>query len=609
MAKENSNYSIPDWITPPSGSGPVTMALVDFTNPVTGETFTARTGGYSLNMDVINASRNATGAEGGLNVGKYSPGEGEQFNEAIPPGLSRTNPNPRAIENTQSPGPGGTFAYNAQGQRYIVPENYDFENPNDGPKPGGSIGGPPLSFMPTGNESTAMATSNGQQLITGQPQSPNEVNVMDYQGVQAMDPRLQPQTQLGTQVVEQQVRPGEIQGVPTLGTAPTVGTVTAGPVAGVSAPEMPSTALADLNKATTVDRPDLTETSALESYEQISQAADAFQEAQLELSDVDPRATVQGQLALLQKQFEDGETPVWAQGAMKQATGLMAQRGLGSSTMAAEAITNALMQSTLPIAQQDASFYQNVTMTNLANSQAAEMTKFNARLTSIFNDQASENTARNINAASANELEQFYTDLSQNVVLTNTAATNAMEQFNATTRNQAEQFAAELGLTADQFSAEAINDRAEFDAELITTVAQFNANMKNGREQFNVQNQVAIDANNVQWRRDVNTANTATENAAIQFDIQNMLGLQQSALNNVWNHYDTILNMAYQSEESALDRAVQLALTTLQVDAERRIAEESSTSSLIGDIFEAGAIILGSDSGNSIVDKVAGWLP
>ena len=455
-----------------------------------------------------------------------------------------------------------------------------------------------------------MATNTtGQQLISGQPQSSDEVNVMDYQGVQALDPTLQPQTQLETQVVEQEIKPDEIQTVPTLGTAPTVTAPTTGAAETISAPSLAPTAVADLEKATTVDRPELTETSALDSYEQISQAADAFQEAQLELSDVDPRATVQGQLALLQKQFEDGETPVWAQGAMKQATGLMAQRGLGSSTMAAEAITNALMQSTLPIAQQDASFYQNVTMTNLANSQAAEMTKFNARLTSIFNDQAAENTARNINAASANELAQFYTDLSQNVVLTNTAATNAMEQFNATTRNQAEQFAAELGLTADQFSAEAINDRAEFDAELITTVAQFNANMKNGREQFNVQNQVAIDANNVQWRRDVNTANTATENAAIQFDIQNMLGLQQSALNNVWNHYDTLLNMAYQSEESALDRAVQLALTTLQVDADRRIAEESSTSGLIGDIFEAGAVILGSDSGSSIVDKVAGWLP
>ena len=44
----SSSRSIPNWVNPPSGDGPVTMAQVKLTNPVTGETFTANTGGYSV---------------------------------------------------------------------------------------------------------------------------------------------------------------------------------------------------------------------------------------------------------------------------------------------------------------------------------------------------------------------------------------------------------------------------------------------------------------------------------------------------------------------------------------------------------------------------------
>jgi len=442
-----------------------------------------------------------------------------------------------------------------------------------------------------------------QQIVSTQPQNLDEINVVDYVGLQAMDPTLQPSTQLGPQVQEIEVQPEEIQAAPSLGTAPTVDEVAAGDVTTMAEPEIAETALAGMQTTSVIDRPEVTQTTAAQSIEDVSEAADALQAAQLELGEVDPRATVQGQLAMLQKQFESG-TPVWAQGAMRQVSALMAQRGLGASSVAAEAITNALMQSTIPIAQQDASFYQNVSIQNLANEQQVELEKFNARITSIFNDQAAENTARNINAASQNEMTQFYSNLSQSVALANTDAYNAMEQFNATTANQAEQFAAELGVAVDQFNADAINDRAEFDAELMTQIAQFNSSMKNNREQFDVQNQIAIDASNVQWRRDVNTANTSAINASIQFDIQNMLDMQNTSLNNIWNHYDTLLNMTWKSEENAIDRATQVAIATMQEEMRKAIAEADSDGSLLAGIFSAGAKIIGSDTGKSILESM-----
>jgi hypothetical protein len=123
--------------------------------------------------------------------------------------------------------------------------------------------------------------------------------------------------------------------------------------------------------------------------------------------------------------------------------------------------------------------------------------------------------------------------------------------------------------------------------------------MKNNREQFQVQNQIAIDASNVQWRRDVNTANTATLNAAIQMDVQNLLGVQQTALNNIWDHYDTLLNFTFKAEESALDRAAQLAIATLDAEARKLAAESEGEAGLISGLFTAGASILSSSAGSS----------
>lgn len=448
-------------------------------------------------------------------------------------------------------------------------------------------------------------TGDGQQLITGQPQSAQEVNVVDYQGVQAISPVIQPQAQLAPQTQQIVTQPEEMQVAPVMQPAPEA-VYTAPTAAQVATPVVAPVSTTTVQETEVVEQPEVTKTTAIESFERVSEESDALQAAQLELSEVDPRATVQGQLALLQEQFAEGETPIWAQGAMRQVNALMAQRGMGASSVAAEAITNALMQTTLPIAQQDSAFYQNVTMQNLANEQQVEMTKFNARLSSIFNDQAAENTARNINAASQNELSQFYANLSQNVALTNTASYNAMEQFNATARNQADQFAAELGLKADQINIDAINDISRFNAEQMTNVSQFNASMKNNREQFQIQNQVAIDSSNVQWRRDVNTANTAALNAAIQMDVQNLLGLQQSALNNIWDHYDTVLNFAFKQEESALDRATQIAISTISAEVQKTIADSKENTGLISDLFKAGSTLLASESGSSFISGLLG---
>lgn len=453
---------------------------------------------------------------------------------------------------------------------------------------------------PEANTNTYTAGATGA-IVPGAPEF-GEVNIMDFLGLMASDPRLADNTEIQSKLKEIGITEEQLAqykdaykletgtdyiAEPDDITAKTVGSVTAKDAV---------TAVAETTDL--VDQPDVAKTTAEKSLEQIKEEADALQAAKLELSDIDPRATVQGQLAGLMKQFEGGETPVWAQGAMRTATALMAQRGLGASSIAAEAITNALMQSTLDIAVQDASFYQTVTLENLSNEQQAEMEKFNSRVSAIFNDQAAQNTANNLNMQEDNAMIRFFTDLSQQVALQNTKETNAMEQFNATAKNQMTQFFEELGLTAETFNADALNDMAQFNAEQLSIVNQFNADMENQRQQYNINNQLEIDAFNINWRRDVNTANTSAENAAMQVDAQNLLDIQMTALNNIWQHFDTVLNYAFQAEESDKDRAFQIALTELSSQLKAKLQEDSDLMDLFGIGIESGVKLLASESGS-----------
>ena len=74
------------------------------------------------------------------------------------------------------------------------------------------------------------------------------------------------------------------------------------------------------------------------------------------LANIDPRATVQGQLenisSDIQTSLQQGTPlPAFARGAAEAAKAAMQSRGLGSSTMLAEALAEGILRSSIPIAQ------------------------------------------------------------------------------------------------------------------------------------------------------------------------------------------------------------------------------------------------------------------
>ena len=291
-------------------------------------------------------------------------------------------------------------------------------------------------------------------------------------------------------------------------------------------------------------------------------------------------ATVQGQLESLMKQFEGGETPAWAAGAMRMANTAMAARGLGSSSMAGAAVTQAAMESAISIAAQDAATFSQFEMqnlnnrqqarlqnaqaflqmdlTNLNNRQQTELFKSQAMIQSMFTDQAAENATRQFNASSQNQADQFFANLKSQVATFNAAQKNAMEQFN-------------VGES---------NDIKQFNAVQKNATRQFNATIKADIQKFNAQNRLIIDQSNAEWRRQIATVNNANQNEANRINAQAATGLTMAGYNNLWQTQRDLMAYAFTAGENMQQRAHEVVLAQMGADLQSDLMDEQQNNAM-----------------------------
>ena len=218
-------------------------------------------------------------------------------------------------------------------------------------------------------------------------------------------------------------------------------------------------------------------------------------------------ATVQGQLTGLLEQFEGGETPAWAAGAMRAATATLAARGLGASSMAGQAIVQAAMESALPIAQMDAQTRASFEAQNLSNKQQAAMFAAEQRSKFLGLEFDQEFQSRVQNAARIADVARINFTAEQQVVLEN----------------------ARMAQTVDIANLDATNAKVMADAAAMT---QLDLTNLNNRQQANVQraqafldfdmtsmsNQQQVAMFKAQSLASVYTSDTAATNAAKQFN-------------------------------------------------------------------------------------------
>ena len=322
------------------------------------------------------------------------------------------------------------------------------------------------------------------------------------------------------------------------------------------------------------------------------------------LASIDSRATVQGQLESISSDIETSLSqgsplPAFARGAAEAAKATMQARGLGASTMLAEALAEGILRSSIPIAQADANTYKQVIFQNLANNQQAAVVNAQAYLQmdmanlsnnqqtnlqnlqaqqqQLLTDNAARNAALQFNATSQNQVNQFYSNLNTNIQEQNARRADALTQFNNAEANKV------AALNAKNSTA-----IADANAQRQAAINQFNATLDNQRERFNVENQRVIDQSNVTWRRQINTANTSATNAANQTNAQNLLNLSNFALSSMWQQWRDEASWVNQSSENEMNRNHNLAVAALERTTAFDLQNSAQTSALYAMLGQFG---------------------
>ena len=320
------------------------------------------------------------------------------------------------------------------------------------------------------------------------------------------------------------------------------------------------------------------------------------------------QATVQGQLTGLMNQFEGGEPPAWAAGAMRNAVAMMAQRGMSASSMAGQAVLQAAMESAMPIAMADAQTYAQFDAQNLSNRQQMQMLRAEqrAKFMGMEFDQAFQ--ARVMNAAKVSDIANVNFSAEQQIALENArlaqtadlanlnnrqavimAQAAAVQQADMTNLNNRQQAAVQNASSflqmdmanfdanqqTEMFKNQSVVQSLFTDAAAENAASQFNATSQNQTDQFFANLSAQVAQSNTAQQNAINQFNVGEENALNrfqeeinnqrdQFNATNQLVIAQS--NAQWRQNLATINNAAQNEANRQDALQANNLTQKSLD-------------------------------------------
>ena len=317
---------------------------------------------------------------------------------------------------------------------------------------------------------------------------------------------------------------------------------------------------------------------SIQDGELISSAANAQTAAtfteQVEAATATPstQATVQGQLASLTANFDASNPPAWAAGALRGVQAQMAQRGLGASSIAGQAMVQAAMESALPVASADAQTIAQFEAQNLSNKQQRAMLAAQQRATFIGQEFDQAFQVRVQNASRISEIANMNFTAEQQVQLENSRAANTMnlnnlsnkqamvmaeasalaqmdasnlnnrqqaavnnaqnflqlDMANLSNQQQTELFKAQQRTQSMFTDAAATNSARQFNATSQNQVDQFFSNLAQQTNQFNATQQNAQAQFNAGQANTVERFNAEMNNQRDQFNAQNQLVIAQA---------------------------------------------------------------------------------
>ena len=289
-------------------------------------------------------------------------------------------------------------------------------------------------------------------------------------------------------------------------------------------------------------------------------------------------ASVQSELASLMSQFDDGKTPAWAAGSMRRATAIMAERGLGASSLAGQAIIQAAMEAALPIAQIDAGNKQQMALFKAEQRSKFLQIDFDqefqrrvtnaARVSEIANiNFSAEQQIALENSRAAQTMDLSNLNNKQALIMSEAAALSQLDMASLTNRQQAQVQNAQNFLQLDManlnnkqstalFKAQSVtnamlsdiaqeNANEQFNATSENQMTQFSSNLAAQVSQFNAAQQNAINQFNAEEANAILEFNAALQNQREMFNAQNYLAVAQA--NAKWRQDLTTANTAAQN--------------------------------------------------------------
>ena len=285
------------------------------------------------------------------------------------------------------------------------------------------------------------------------------------------------------------------------------------------------------------------------------------------LRDIEPMkaASVAANMNELLSELESGNVPLWARPAVTKVEQSLAGRGVGASSIGRDSLFNAIISAAMPIAQSDANLEQDSNKTN-----------YNSKVQALFNDEAQIFAARQFNATSINQTNQFISNLKAQVDMNNAARKDNMAQFNSSQRNQ-----------ISLFNTQQLNDMEKLNTSERNAIARSNAQM-----------QTNVSVSNAQMNTQVNMANAEMSGrfAMADADAANRMALANA---------DRATQVSMSNRDSAdrlsmsnADRATQVAMSNASMS--NQLAQHQAT-------LDANREQFNTQSANAIAQADVSW--
>jgi len=320
-----------------------------------------------------------------------------------------------------------------------------------------------------------------------------------------------------------------------------------------------------LNEAATIKLSNIVDTTTVEG----KLLADTLGEGNY----VDAKASLMFQMEKLSEAFVDSNgnptIPAFAAKTARAVSKMLGINGMrGGDTASVAAMSNALLEASLPIAEAESKLFQSLTEKNLDNRQQALMQKAlvlskfeEANLTA--NQEAAINNAKAFLAMDLknldNEQQTEILNISSRVdaIFEDMKATNTQRLFTAEAENDFRKFYDGLQFEADVVVKKALDTIEMFNVGETNDGNEFYQTLEAGFEKFYKEMQFNVDLAVEKWRQSLVLAEAEMDFDAARFDIESSLGLSKEALTQIWDREDAFLDYSWKTTENYLNRLVE----------------------------------------------------